>query len=305
MKYPIMDFPVLVVSDPHVHERRGRNRIAEVKAMVAKTVALLDAKGLRGEASLVVTGDMYDRNTPVSIETTLLLADWFRAFKRVYLLVGNHDTPIRSTTLAMPEIFKMMGVAVIKQTTPVGDCLFVPYFDSVVPAQMGSYRYIFAHKDIKELNGYCDAEYGVSMTDFPPARAVFNGHLHANAAYQHGDGVFVQVGSPYPTTWSDDYRLNRFCYLLQPESFEAFYLNITADADAPDAEQFMFTRQRKEAGATDEEEQEVLAGLQGLREDDMSIESALSLCDGIDPMVIKLIRSVISRAPQTIDPLRL
>lgn len=303
-----MIYPLLLIADVHVHERRKRTRVAELKALIAKLSALWKSLGYERKGTLVILGDLYDRNSPVGIDTTLCIAELFNLFERVIIIVGNHDTPIRSTATSLPDIYKMMGnVMVVKQITAIEDCAFVPYFDDIrlLVANGMKYRYIFAHKDIKELNQYCDPEYGVGIGDFPPANAVFNGHLHSNAAYKHGDGLFIQVGAPYPTSWADKYETNRFCYVVTHDGHTPYYLNITADEGAPDAAHYSFTRSRDVAGKMDDEQESILVGLQELRDDDMSISEALRMCGVKDKRVNNIIRSLVSNAPQTVDAIRI
>ena len=302
-----LTYPIMVLSDLHAHERHGRQRVQELKALFSICGGLVASLDLPVRPTLVVTGDMYDRNAPLSVDTTLLFADFFKLFGSVFIIVGNHDTPIRSTLTALPDIYKMMGVHIIKQTTQIEDCLFVPYFDSLVPAQMGNYRYVFAHKDIKELNQYCDPEYGVSITDFPPARAVFNGHLHSNGAYTHGSGVFIQVGAPYPTSWADKYDLNRYTYMVYPESHQAYYTLVTADAGAEDADRYAFQRSRSDKAAAGEAETEhevILQGLQALRDDDLTVDAAMRLLgNGVDRRTANITKGILRHAPAQVKSL--
>lgn len=277
--------PAIVFGDTHVHERDGKSRSAEFNAFSEKVRAIQQ----RTKATtLIGVGDLYDRNTSPSVGQILEIAALFRSFKEVILIVGNHDTPVRGSGYSLCDIFKLMGVRVVSSATVIEDCLFLPYFSTEYEDRQ--YRYVFMHKDIVELNAYCDKEFGLQYSTLPRAQVLFNGHLHRHQIVDTVRGRLIQVGAPYPTDWGNAYEHNRFVYLLSNGKIERAVLNITADEGAEDATQYSFVRKRDAKAAVEREH--AVAGIEAARAESMSLEECLSLVTA-EPRVKTIIRGVV------------
>lgn len=282
-------FPKLIVTDTHLHERLPRTRIDEFTILMRK-LRITAAK--HQCQSLTVLGDLYDRNTLVSIRLIMAIADMFGVFKSVDLLVGNHDTPIKGYEYSLLDIFRLAGVNVVSKPTVIDGCLFLPYYSKDWPS--GSYRMAFMHKDIVELNPYNDKEWALNLDDMPAAPLLFNGHLHKNAEIAKDGKKLIQVGSPYPCTWGDEYAFNRFAYVVQADgSYERIELNITADSDAPDAESFALRRVRTEK--TEATYKDVAVIIEDIKQNTLRVDDCLNAIN-VEPLVKRLIRSVVRNA---------
>lgn len=283
-----LPYPRLVVADVHVHERNNKSRIREVQVLLEK---LEEARAKYNVKSLVICGDLFDNNSPLSVSTIVMLAKAFRAFERCVIIVGNHDTPVRSTSrISMLEIFSIVGIEVIHDTQIIGSDLFVPYFASLPEVNHGRYDCVYLHKDIKELNGYCDETYGISLNEVPACQMAFNGHLHG---YRKTGGtkcpVFIQCGAPYPTSWSDKDVLNNFVWLQNsPTEYYGIPTNILADATNEKAMDFKFLREREQKS-----EDVIIPSIEVQEEDAVEIHAAIELVEA-DASVKKIINSIVA-----------
>lgn len=288
-----MAYPKLVVADAHVHERRGRNRVKEAETLIKK----LRVIGVKNKCDeLLFLGDFLDRNTPISVNLLLKFGSLFKAFRRVRFLLGNHDTPIRGKGSTLLDIFQLAGAEIISEPMEEGTSLYLPYYADVdykaYRGRNNAFRFVFAHKDVPELNHYHDEDWALPMDEFPRAGVIMNGHIHGNAEMPNEDGkrVFIQVGAPYPNTWGDDYAKNQFVYLaFQDGSYKRIPLRITADADAEDAGNFVFTRERAE-----EQEKPDMAAvtIEDIRADQIDISEALKLVDA-DERIKRMTQGVV------------
>lgn len=284
-------FPAIVISDTHLHERMPRMRIAEAEVLLRK-LKILSVK--RKCKTLIILGDLYDRNTLVSIKLIMQLAGFFQAFDKVVLIVGNHDTPIKGYEFSLLDIFKLAGATVISRETVIDGCLFLPYFAKPSPADE-PYRMVFMHKDIVELNPYADVEWALKLDEMPNSNLLFNGHLHKNAEITKGEKRLVQVGSPYPCTWSDEYQHNRYAYIVRETGvYERIELNITADAGAEDAGNYAFTRERTEKREA-QSPASITAVIEDIKQNTLRIDECLNVVS-VDERVKRLIRSVVRNA---------
>jgi len=282
-------FPLLVITDTHLHERLPRTRIEEFNILMRKLRVIAVKSQCK---SLVVLGDLYDRNTMVSIQQIMAIAAIFKMFSSIYLIVGNHDTPIKGYDYSLLDIFKLAGVNVISKPTVVDDCLFLPYYSKDWGA--GQYRMAFMHKDIVELNPYSDKEWALSLDGMPDAPLLFNGHLHKNAEIAKEDKKLIQVGSPYPCTWSDEYQNNRFAYVVNADgSYVRHELNITADSDAPDATSFAMTRTRSEK--KEATYKDIALVIEDIKNNTMRVDECLDMVS-TEPLTKRIIRSVVRNA---------
>ena len=294
-------YPRMVVSDLHAHERRSMSRMREVEALLAKLEAARTAYNVK---TLIITGDMFDRNSPVSIRSIVTIGNALRKFDECVIIVGNHDTPVRNPgSTSVIDIFCLMGLHVISKTTVVGTDVFVPYYD-VMPDTGIAYSDIYMHKDIQELNGYFDADFAITLPDVPQCTRCFNGHLHCAQMYTlPNGGTYIQAGSPYPTSWSDRAELNNSAYLLKDaRDFSALELNITGDKTGTSHDaKFDFVRER--SVDTSDAATDSLADISELHKRAVSIEQVLSMLDYPVP-VNNVIKSMVSNETAKVDSSR-
>lgn len=282
-------YPKLLVSDIHAHERPPRTRIDELELLIRKLRIVMIKKKCK---SMVVLGDLFDKNAPVSIQHLLRLGELFKIPKRVDLIVGNHDTPIKGSGFSLLDIFGLGVANVISKPTVINQCLFLPYYTRDIPP--GPFKFAFMHKDIKELNPYFDADWAITLDELPDAPITFNGHLHKNGEITHSKPrkKLIQLGSPYPTTWSDAYQDNRYVYVVYANgTYERIALNITADEGAPDANEYARVRTREEKKQA--EAIDATAILDKVRGEIISVDKCLDMID-TDPIIKKIAKGVIS-----------
>jgi len=185
-------FPTLIVSDVHAHERPPRTRVEELKWLVRKLRVLLVKNKCK---SMIFLGDLFDKNAPVSIQHLLLIGELLKIPDEVFMIVGNHDTPIKGSGYSLLDIFGLGGAQIISKSTVVGNSLFLPYYASDVP--VGEFKFAFMHKDIRNLNPFPDEDWAITLDDLPNAKLIFNGHLHRNGEIEAPGKKLIQVGAPY------------------------------------------------------------------------------------------------------------
>lgn len=212
-------YPRVIISDLHAHERTGKSRPAELTCLTAKIKEI--NLSLKAE-TLIICGDLFDNNSPISYSLLNKLCDLFALFKRTILVMGNHDTPYRSASFSnMTKVLgRVSGVTCITKVTKIGDSVFCPYYDTTILMQdtesfsSTKERHIYAHKDILELNKFADTENAISIKDIPACTFFINGHLHRSACMSlPNGGQYVQLGAPYATSYSDDVKDNNFVHI--------------------------------------------------------------------------------------------
>ena len=288
-------FPALIVSDVHAHERPPRTRIEELQWLVRKLRIMLIKNKCK---SLIFLGDLFDKNAPVSIQHLLLIGELLKIPQQVIMIVGNHDTPIKGSGYSLLDIFGLGGAQIISTPTVIEKCLFLPYYAELSTCPE-PFKFAFMHKDILELNPFPDKDWAISLDQLPDAPLIFNGHLHKNGEVVSPDKAkkLIQVGAPYPTTWSDTYSDNRFVYLLQRNGeYERLELNITADEGAPDYSKFVRVRTREEK--LKEESVQATAVLDTIRGEIISIDACVEMIEA--PKAVKnIVRGVVAHVEDT------
>ena len=297
-----LPYPRIITGDIHAHERHGRSRMKEVSVLVDK---LTDTRQLYQARTLIINGDLFDRNTPLAVDSIVMLAQFFNSFERTVIVVGNHDTPIRASSRTMLDIFRLVGATVITTPTIIGKDLFVPYYEGIIPhPEGGAFEQIHMHKDIAELNYYLDQDFGISLSHIPPCGLCFNGHLHKLEMYAlPNGGTYVQMGAPYPTSWSDLADSNNSVWVAtSPTEYGTVQMMITGDDLGQDDRRYSFLRTKKEKSEVGDTNP--LEGISMLRSSSMSIEDVLGMTS-YDPIVNKIIRSMVSHAVHKIDAIRI
>ena len=329
-----LPYPAIVTGDWHIHSRLGQNRQKELAELAS---IIKDMQSEHPVPSLVICGDLLDRNAAIQVTDILQLADVFGTFECVVLLMGNHDTPVRGTSLTQLDVFSLIPQVHIVNTFSVGKCVYnenvnnrkitrqvcyLPYYTPTEKvrelagstASSDMFSAVFAHRDILELNSYADSDFAQSMTDFPPTPFVFNGHLHCAAIHavklmakdSPVDAQYYQLGAPYPTSWSDDCDKNQWMWVYDGMAVTPTRsLCITADADKDyaSAAKFRRTREAEDASRTLSADniRNVMADID---ETDITLDTALHGLE-ISAQAKNIIRSVVSRAVGGIEGVRL
>jgi len=244
--------PTLYTADLHVHTRKKEpSRIDELTALIKKLNTLRINFGYK---QLVIAGDLSDGGSSLSIASVLLLGKLFKKFDKVYLLEGNHDTPVRNTGYSLLSIFNLLEcVEVIDSPRVSGGMAFLPYYAKLSDLEVGTADILVMHKDIKELNQYYEEEFALSLDDLPPMKYIFNGHLHSSRVLSNNTGKFIQLGAPYPCTWSDSDEKNRFVFGLHEGKLKRLKTNITKDNMSKLEDKCLFIRERDDSVQLKEE----------------------------------------------------
>ena len=126
-------YPALVTADLHIHGRGNKGRLAEADALCSKIADIYRQQAAVGAPlrSLVLAGDILDRGGALPVPMILRLAETFRMFEQVWVIVGNHDTPMRSTAITQLDIFSLCGARIVKEPMVVGSALMLPYYSEV------------------------------------------------------------------------------------------------------------------------------------------------------------------------------
>lgn len=295
----MLKFPLVITGDWHIHGRGNRRRLEEL-AVLQKYFSDISL----GYGTLVVCGDILDRNAPLNITTILLLADIFKHFTNVYIVLGNHDTPTRSVKTTQLDLFTLLpNVTVVKEPLCMDSkYLFLPYYADV-PAMSPTVELVFAHRDIFELNGYADQDFAIPLKyfDSPVMRYVFNGHLHNCGVQQlpSGHGYYIQLGAPWPCTWADVANKNNFVWIMTQEQETPQYLatNITGDAGTHG---MAFTRSRDITEETEYSTAEVINALDDIRDNALSIPDALAAV-GTPKVISQIVVSVLNKVSNSVE----
>lgn len=299
-------FPAVITGDLHVHSRNGRSRIRELSALIPKIQGVRQQQQAK---SLIILGDLLDHNAPLPIDVVLMLARLFLEFEQVWIVVGNHDTPLRSTALTALDLFSLCGAQIIKQATQIGDCLFLPYYARLPEQYKHRVNWVFGHKDILNLNGHADQEWAISLAELPPCRMFFNGHLHVCQAFGlMSGGTYVQAGAPYPCTWGEDWQQNRYIHVLDASgNHTSFYTHVTGDKGAAEGVCDII-RDRETPGGSDSDADtamsQIFENLQSIKEDRASLSQVMEVAQ-IDKSVAPIIKSVVNRAVAKIESVRI
>lgn len=125
------------------------------------------------------------------------------AFKRVYMLVGNHDMfyrnrlDVHSMTIAK----QFSNIQVVEKPTTVGDCLLLPWL--IEGDKLSNYKakYIFGHLELPSfnLNKKIKMEGDFNPMAYRDIRAVYSGHFHCR---QQKNNIWY-VGACFSHDFSD------------------------------------------------------------------------------------------------------
>ena len=214
-------FPTLVIGD--IHLKDDSFRLKEWNYL-KECISKLNVN------SYVFLGDIINKTKELPFHILYDFASFLSALEKpCYIVVGNHENEARSTELRhswlclisfLPNvhIFPKLTTKLLYNKTVA----FWPYYDKSVPTDVD---FVFSHKDIKELNKYYDTEFAISIKDFPKKAIIFNGHLHFARKVRN---LYI-TGACYPATFKDNYKANRFLYILHDSNdVEQIEINITS-----------------------------------------------------------------------------
>ena len=162
-----------------------------------------------------LSGDQFHENEAISTELLVYLVNVFipnmRKAKKVYVLVGNHDTTkITEIEKNNNAIFSLLEEFEVMDSARVVDVFgekvaFIPYNSSVAKLEESiaslEADYAFTHFDIDCLLFDNDKliTNAVSAKSLEKFKRVFNGHIHKSQEV----GNLLNLGSPYQMKFSD------------------------------------------------------------------------------------------------------
>lgn len=176
-----------------------------------------------GVEELVIMGDTFHQRDKLSSETIHyaiqgieLLCDHF---KRVVMLVGNHDMYFRDTReINSCKIFKnIKNLEIIQDYKIEDECMFVSWicneeeYDNIVNvSKKNKISYMFSHMEFNnfQVNERYTMEHGHTHKQLKHIKKVFSGHYHGR---QEMDNI-IYVGNPFPYDMNDANDPNKgFC----------------------------------------------------------------------------------------------
>ena len=285
-----MEYPLSITGDWHIHGRGEKRRLDELDELTGYFF-IKDRGG-----DLVICGDLLDRNAPMNVQTILKLAQIFQSFEHVYIVVGNHDVPTRSTLTTQLDLFTLCpNVEVIKKAENRGIYGFIPYYEAKHYDIAPSTEIIFAHMDVKELNGYADQDFAISLQMFKNSNVkyIFNGHLHNCGTHQlPNGGYYIQLGAPWPCTWADKADTNNFVWTMDEASSAPVFdeVNITGDRGM----KRKFIRTREELAESEYSTAEVQNALDDIRDQALSIPDAMKAI-GLKKKTANIVTAIVDK----------
>lgn len=256
MKSLPIKFPILIVSDTHLTDRKlpGYSNFSKSVRLIEyqflydimrETIEKYKCK------SLVITGDVIDSSMGISIPT---LIDLIIGFKKldlpIHIVGGNHEfnektkEPTNSMALLLTLLDNVALYSDVSWVETAGSkFLMVPYYtsgkDISNAVEKSKIDIMFSHKDVKGFSKYPEEEWAIDANVFwnCSIEMIFNGHLHRAIVSDSFKGKcsYVQSGAPYQITRSDNYLYNNFIYVVHsPVIIHKILTNITAYTTAPE-----------------------------------------------------------------------
>lgn len=203
---------VLYVGDPHCR----LEDIEDCQTLVDQIVEVADDRGVD---QIVFLGDLHHNHAVVRVE---VMEFWYKTFMDIQteciLLVGNHDAPGDSSSLAhaLMAYKNIPGVTVVDRALVQDNILYLPYFHDLVSFETACRSYpnigtVICHQTFngaKYENGFF-AKDGVEPSSIPQNR-VISGHIHSPSDFDK----ICYVGSPRWIT-SNDANSARFLTVFE------------------------------------------------------------------------------------------
>jgi DNA repair exonuclease SbcCD nuclease subunit len=169
-----------------------------------------------GAETCILGGDLFDNRHQIGVITINAALDTLdklsKSFKRVYILLGNHDLPYRSQRkMASVEFGRNYpNITIIREPTIIGESILLPWLmeDEYKTVKDLKGRYIFGHAEIPGFyfNSKIlmeESEIAVQANDFN-ADYTFMGHFHGRQYKTTKNSNIIYTGNIFPSSFSDD-----------------------------------------------------------------------------------------------------
>jgi hypothetical protein len=207
--------------------RGGNNPIANQDSFDFIEWAIDRAKSWDAE-TCILGGDLFDNRHSIGVLTINRVLEALdrlaAAFKRLFIIIGNHDMPYRERrdSVSIELARNYANVVIIREPTTIGNVTFLPWLvgDEYKTVKQISSRYIFGHLAIAGfvMNGRMlmpDGDHVVKPDFFSLPEYIFSGHFHQRQFQKSGASTVLYAGSCFPTSFSDADDTARGAMLLQ------------------------------------------------------------------------------------------
>jgi DNA repair exonuclease SbcCD nuclease subunit len=194
---------------------------------------------------LSILGDMFDNrnsiNTLIQNEIYNLFSNDFKFLKKIYVLIGNHDTYFNNSISvnSLKFLNKFDNVEIIENMNTI------TIYDKkilMVPWIVDHKNFIESFKQIDNNFDVCFGHFHITGFSFNKFRLCedglegdvlyntkkkfFSGHFHIRSNQDKNNGEIIYIGAPYQMTRSDINEQRGFC-ILDLEDMKHEYINNT------------------------------------------------------------------------------
>lgn len=188
---------------------------------------------------IVLLGDLFDNRTAINVLTMNHAFDILNEIcdvlspRRLYILVGNHDTYYSTTnkisSLRMFDGYRDDRINIITKPESFGEFTMIPWIspenesECVDAIKNNPGQYVFGHFEIigGKMNESSVSTHGLSRSVFENSKRVYSGHYHCDS----DDDLVNYVGSPYQFNRGDSGADRGFKILDTCTGEEKFILN--------------------------------------------------------------------------------
>ena len=250
---------VLVFTDQHLGLKgNSESRLKIVIQVFKDIIAYVKANNIK---YVISAGDMFHSRTAIDVNVMNIAYKLVQALAKhctVYILAGNHDIYLKSSTdVNSINIFQdIQNVVLLNSTAEMRinnkHCILVPWLGDLSAYSKESADFMFGHFDISSkflMQMYCndnknissasdqlssevdsaigmqkeqEAELGSFIDIVKPGGVIFSGHIHTRKEMLAKGRKLIFIGSPYQQTLGD---INCKCgfYLLDEKMKHSFH----------------------------------------------------------------------------------
>ncbi|RMH15102.1 MAG: hypothetical protein D6698_11630, partial [Gammaproteobacteria bacterium] len=158
---------------------------------------------------IIFLGDFFHSRTRLRVDTMDMAVDAVRKLTEAFpvtMIVGNHDMFYRdSREVVGIEVFRPLGVNIIKDIEQVGDITFVPFLvgDEHLDLQHVTTPFVLGHLEMANFQtsilGYMMDDAKVDPDSIQPdVQRIISGHYHHRQTSYIGSGAKVTyLGAPF------------------------------------------------------------------------------------------------------------
>jgi DNA repair exonuclease SbcCD nuclease subunit len=233
---------IVLISDLHLGVKKNNNTFlrSQINFLRNQLVPYLKDNGIE---FLCILGDIFDNrnsiNTLIQNEIFNLFANDFSFLKKIYVIIGNHDTYYNNSIYvnSLKFLSKFENVILIEEVSIIEiydkKILMVPWivdqnsFSKSFETIKENFDICFGHFNITgfNFNKYKLSEDGLSDSIFNnKVKKVFSGHFHIKSKQTKGDTEIIYIGSPYQITRNDIDEQRGFC-IVNLENLNYNYIN--------------------------------------------------------------------------------